>query len=229
MISLRSATGADIEGIATVVREVWRQEILPHVCRAHVEDDSCALWIAMEDGEVAGFASAFLTVVGDSRRWEIDLLAVRRASQGQGLGTRLIRRVSEAGQQLGVSLTRALIRVENVASQRAFENAGFTTDARVHTLFLWPPEPGAAAGPCPGAVALLPVETLTYRGLWIEGLASVPAEAQHRAVETARLRVARENRANAGAVIPVDRASLLAPGPCEDAVMHGEYYWFTGS
>ncbi len=229
MISLRSATGADIEGIATVVREAWKQAILPDVCRAHIEDNTHALWVTTEDGEVAGFASAFLTVVGDSRRWEIDLLAVRRASQGQGLGTHLIGRVSEAGQQLGVSLTRALIRVENVASQRAFEEAGFTTDARVHSLFLWPPQPGAAAHPCPGAVTLLPVDTLTYRGLWIEGLASVPSESQRCVVETARSRVAEENRANAGAVIPVDRASLLAPGLCEDAVMHGEYYWFTGS
>ncbi|MEA3375628.1 MAG: GNAT family N-acetyltransferase [Chloroflexota bacterium] len=229
MISLRSATGADIEGIATVVRDVWKQAILPDVCRAHIEDNTHALWVATEDEEVAGFASAFLTAVADTRRWEIDLLAVRRASQGQGLGTHLIERISEAGQPLGVSLTQALIRVENVASQRAFENAGFTTDARVHRLFLWPPEPGAAAGPCPGAVALLPVDTLTYRGLWIEGLASVPPEAQHRAVAAARSMIAREGHANTGAVIPVDEEHLLSPDLREDAAMHGEYYWFTGS
>ncbi|MFO7741865.1 MAG: GNAT family N-acetyltransferase [Anaerolineae bacterium] len=229
MISLRSATAADIEGIATVVRDVWKQAILPDVCSAQIEDNTRALWVATEDEEVAGFASAFLTAVADTRRWEIDLVAVRRASQGRGLGTRLIRRMCEAGQRHDVSLARALIRVENVASQRAFENAGFTTDARVHRLFLWPPQPGTAPRAHPAAVALLPVDTLTYRGLWIEGLTSVPAEEQHRAIEAARSMIAREVRANTGAVIPVDEEHLLSPDLREDAAMHGKYYWFTGS
>ncbi len=227
MISLRRATGADIEGIATVVREVWKQEILPDVCRAHIEDDTCALWVATQDGEVVGFASALLTVAPDTGRWEIDLLGVRRSNQRQGLGTRLIRHVSEAGQQHGVSLSRALVRVENLASQRVFERAGFTTDGHVHRLFLWSPALGDGAGSRPTPVSLLPVDTLTYRGLWIEGLISVPAEEQRRAVRAARSMVAREGRANTGAVIPVDQEHLLAPDLRHDAEMQGEYCWFT--
>jgi hypothetical protein len=116
--------------------------------------------------------------------------------------------------------------VENVASRRAFENAGFTTDARVHNLFLWPPEPGTAARPYAGRVTLLPVDTLTYRGLWIEDLTSVSAEEQRRAVRAARSIIARDGRLNAGAVIPADRERLLVPDLRNQASMHGEYHWF---
>jgi len=226
MISLRSAEAADVEGIAAIVQDVWEQDVLRAIFRAQIEDDASALWVAAEDGQVAGFVSAFLTVAGDRRRWEIDLIAVRLASQDQGLGTRLIRRACEAGQARTVSLTRALIRVENVPSQKAFENASFATDGRRHGLFVWPPEPGEKTHSYTGPVDLLPVDTLTYRGLWIEGLTSVPAEEQRRAVTAARLIVATQGRLNAGAVIPADEESRLAQDLRDQARLHGEYHWF---
>ncbi|MFW6135500.1 MAG: N-acetyltransferase family protein [Chloroflexota bacterium] len=210
------------------MKDVWEQDVLSDVCSAQIEDDSCALWVAVEDREVAGFVSAFPTTDrAGHRRWEIDLLAVRPASQGEGLGTRLIRRACEAGHRRHISLARALIGVANVPSQRAFESAGFTTDGRVHRLFLWSPVPGDDAHPYADLVSLLPVDTLTYRGLWIEGLASVPAEEQRRAVGAARSMIAREERANTGAVIPVDEEHVLAPDLRHDAAMPGEYCWFT--
>ena len=226
MISLRSAEAADVEGIAAIVQDVWGHDVLRAVCRAQIGDDASALWVAAEDGEIAGFLSAFLTVAGDRRRWEVDLIAVRRASQGQGLGTRLIRRACEVGRLPAASLTRALIRVENVPSQKAFENAGFATDGRRHRLFVWPPEPGEETHSYAGPVDLLPVDTLTYRGLWIEGLTSVPAEKQRHAVKAARSIVFEKGRANAGAVIPADEESRLASDLRDQARMHGEYHWF---
>jgi N-acetylglutamate synthase-like GNAT family acetyltransferase len=226
MISLRRAEAADVEGIATVIRDVWEQDVLETVCRAQIEDDASALWVAAEDGEVAGFVSAFVTVAGvGPRRWEVDLIAVRRASQDRGLGTRLIRHVCKAGHARAISLTRALIQAENGPSQRAFRNAGFTATGRPGRLLLWPPGSGpdnAYTGP----VALLPVDTLTYRGLWLEGLTSVCAEEQRRAVKAARSIVFEENRANAGAVVPVDESHLLAPDLGSQAHVHGEYHWF---
>lgn len=227
MISLRRAEVADVEGIATVVRDVWKQDILRTICRAHIEDDASALWITTEDGAVTGFVSAFLTVADDGRRrWEVDLIAVRAASQGRGLGTRLIRHVCKAGQARAITLTRALIRVENVLSQRAFENAGFTTDGRRHRLLLWPPGTGGERRPYAGPVDLIPVDTLTYRGLWMEELTSVSAQEQRRAVRAARSTVAAEGRLNTGAVIPADEENRLAPDLRDQAHVHGEYLWF---
>jgi len=210
-----------------VIGDVWEQDVLQTVCRAQIEDKASALWVAAEDGEIAGFVSAFVTVAGDGcRRWEVDLIAVRRTSQGRGLGTRLIRRICEAGHARAISLTRALIQAENGPSQRAFQNAGFTAVGRPGRLLLWPPGPRSDTHAYSGPVALLPVDTLTYRGLWLEGLTSVSTEEQRRAVRAARSIVSDENRTNAGAVIPVDESHLLAPDLGNQAHVHGEYHWF---
>jgi GNAT superfamily N-acetyltransferase len=214
-------------GTADVVKDVWEQDVLPDVFKAQIEHDASVLWVAEQKDDVLGFVSAFLTVTGDGRRrWEIDLVAVRTASQGHGLGTRLIERACEAGQPWQASLTRALIRVENVPSQRAFEAAGFTTDGRRHELFLWLPGNEADPRPYAGPVTLLPVDTLTYRGLWIEGLTAAPADEQRHAVRAARSIAARESRANVGTVIPADRERLLAPDLRNQARIHAEYRWF---
>lgn len=216
----------DLDGIANVANDVWKQDILPDICAAYTAGGSSTLWIAEENGGVAGFASAFLTVVADTRRWELDLVAVRRASQRQGLGTRLISRTSQTGQSHAASLTRALVRADNVAGQSAFESAGFTRKPRIHTLHLWPPAIEPHARPYAGPVTLLPVDTLTYRGLWIERLTSVPPGEQHRAVTAARSIVARQDRLNASAVIPVPEEHLLSPDLRIQAQMQGNYYWY---
>lgn len=226
MIHLRPATLTDVDGIASVANDVWSQDVLPDACRAHIEDSTRALWVAAEDGAIAGFASAFLTVVADIRRWEIDLLAVKRANQGRGLGTRLIAHTSRTGRSHAVSLTRALVRADNVAGQRAFQTTGFARDPRLHALLLWPPAIEPAPRPYAGPVTLLPVDTLTYRGLWIEHLTSVPPDEQHRALAAARAIAARDHRLNAGAVIPVHHEHLLSPELRIQARTHGHYHWY---
>lgn len=229
MINLRKAALADISGIAAVVYDVWAQDILPDVCQAQIKDDVCALWVAADGDDVAGFVSAFLTVgSGGVRRWEVDLLAVRRANQGQHLGRKLVLAVCQDAVRHDVSVARAAIRVDNVASQKAFEYAGFAADRRAHELLLWTPKLGDAPDVHPKDVLLLPVDTVTYRGLWIEGLTSagLTAKEQRGAVEEARSAVAREGRLNAGAVIPKDEVHLLPMDLRNQASVHGEYYWF---
>jgi len=230
VITVRRARPADIAGIAGVVREIWDQEILPDVCRAQIEGDASALLVAVEDAPAArivGFVSAFLTKdPGDRRRWEVDLLAVRQDLQGHGLGTRLITQASQEGEATGASSARALIRVENAASQKAFEKAGFATDGSVHRLWLWLPEPGPIPEAPPRRPALLPVATVTYRGVWIEELELASGGRQRAAVRTARAIVARERRRNVGALIPIAEEHLLAPDLRGQAEMHGEYTWY---
>lgn len=228
MIDLCRATLDDVDGIAAVVHDVWEQDILVDVCEAQIQDETCALWVATDGGDVAGFVSAFLTVGrGGVRRWEVDLLAVRRASQGRRLGRKLVAAACQDGARRDVSVARAAIRVDNVASQRAFEHAGFVTDRRVHRLLLW--FPVFRDGPDDvGQVMLLPVDTLTYRGLWIEGLTAegLGQREQQSVLRAARSWVAREGRLNAGAAIPTDEEHLLAADLRDQASVHGEYYWF---
>jgi len=227
VIRVTRAVASDVEGIGAVVHEVWKLEILSDVCRAQIESDASALWVARNGDDVLGFVSAFLTRSrAGRRRWEIDLLAVRPASQGQGLGQRLIRRAWEDGERRGAALARAAIRVENLPSQKAFEKTGFSTDGRIHHLFLWDPQSGAVPHRSPDPVLLVSVETLTYRGLWIEGLERVSWSKQRLAVRTARARVASERRLNTGALVPHGDVAILAPDLRDQAHVQGRYCWF---
>jgi hypothetical protein len=158
----------------------------------------------------------------------VDLLAVRRVSRGRRLGQKLVLAACQDAARHNVSVARAAIRVDNVASQRTFENAGFATDRRVHQLLLWTPRFSDSPDVCPKDVTLLPVDTVTYRGLWIEGLTSagLGAELQRDVVRTARWVAAREERLNTGTLVPADEAHLLAADLRNQASVHGEYYWF---
>ena len=227
MIRLARARRQDVERIEAVVHDVWKQEILPDVCRAQIERDGCSLWVAKEEEDVLGFASAFLTVDGRGfGRWEVDLVAVRPARQGEGVGQRLIAKACEDAERDDVVAARALIRVDNVASQKAFRRAGFATDGKVHHLLLWLPDPNATVTRCPGGVSLIPVDTLTYRGLWIEGLTRVSCAEQRAAVSTARAIIAQEDRLNTGALIPEAREHLLSPDLRNRGELQGRYQWF---
>ncbi|HET91802.1 MAG TPA: GNAT family N-acetyltransferase [Chloroflexi bacterium] len=229
MIHLRRAVPTDEAGIARVAHEVWNQAILPPVCQAQITTPGAALWVAVEGNDVLGFASAFLTVDRrGKRRWEVDLLAVRPVHRGQHLGRRLVACICQAPQARTAALARAAIRVENVASQRAFESVGFATDRQVHELLLWTPQPGADAAHSIEPVTLLPVDTLTYRGLWIEGLTGegITPEGQCQAVRVARSWAARERRLNVGALIPRCELPALAAELQSQASVHGTYYWF---
>jgi N-acetylglutamate synthase-like GNAT family acetyltransferase len=225
---LREATPVDIPGIAAVVDEVWEQEILPDVCEAQIESDTATLWVATEGEDVVGFISAFLTAgQHGKRRWEVDLLAVRFASHGQRLGQKLVETICQDAKARSAHIARAAIRIDNVASQKTFRNAGFATDWEVHKLFLWIP---AVEGPniYSGDITFVPVDTVTYRGLWLEGLTSARASERERrsAVNMARSIIAWEGRLNTGAMIPASQEHRVPFDLREAATVHGKFYWF---
>jgi ribosomal protein S18 acetylase RimI-like enzyme len=232
-VEIRKATAEDVEGIAVVVQEVWKQTIEVDICHSQIEDDACAIWVAAENketaGEVAGFVSAFLTVGKNGvRRWEVDLLAVGAASRGQQLGQKLVEATWRDAQRHCVNIARAAIRADNIASQRTFERAGYTTDGQAHKLLLWSPEYADGKIVYPPNVTLLPVDTVTYRGLWIEGLTAngVSEDEQRQTVAAARTLIAQKGRANTGAMIPAKDEVILADNLRGTAIMHGEYQWW---
>jgi ribosomal protein S18 acetylase RimI-like enzyme len=229
--TLREATPTDIPGIAAVAQEAWEQEILPDVCEAQIASDDASLWVAAEGDDVVGFISAFLTVGQHAkRRWEVDLLAVRFASHGQRLGQRLVEQICKDVRARRAHVARAAIRVDNVASQKTFKNAGFATDWEVHKLFLWTP---AVEGPniYAGGITFIPIDTVTYRGLWLEGLTSSRTSERERrsALSMARSIIAWEGRLNTGAMVPASEEHLVPYDLREMATMHGKFYWFVKS
>jgi hypothetical protein len=140
----------------------------------------------------------------------------------------LIANTYRDGQVRRADLARALIRVDNLPSQRAFSRIGFSSDGEIYQLLIWTPQPGAD-WPCPDQVALLPVDALTYRGLWFEGLDSLSRQDQRRALEVARAVAAAESCDNTGTVFPARQVEHLPSQLRAEADIQEKYVWFNKS
>ena len=225
MSDIRLAQLDDAETVHRILHEAWGESLLFDVFSDHISSPEHQVFVAVEAGEVAGFLSAFL-VPEPMSRWEIDLIIVRATSQGKGIGTSLIEKALTYGSRLGVRSAKASIRIDNYASQRAFSKVGFTTDAQVRSLLLWNPLAWKFTTNVPETVRLIPVDTLTYRGLWIEGVTEpqLPQQAQRDVIRTAQSRIFDEDRLNTGMFIPDDLKGIIAPDLLTTATNHGQYY-----
>jgi ribosomal protein S18 acetylase RimI-like enzyme len=94
-------------------------------------------WLAIVEGEVTGFVTAFPTHTLYGSNWEVDLVAVQPAFQKQGIATELIKAAVEGAGGHGLDKARAVVATDNPASQRAFTKAGFTPDETVCYLLLY--------------------------------------------------------------------------------------------
>ena len=181
--------------------------------------------MAVDGGEIAGFLSAFL-MSNPAPRWEIDLIVVRPTSRGKGIGTSLIEEALTYGSHLKARWAKASICIDNFPSQSAFSKAGFTTNAQGRSLFLWDPLVCKSTPDVPKPVHLIPVDTLTYRGLWIEGFIEphLSLKEQHDVIRVARNCVFHENRLNTGLFIPDSLKQTIAPDLLSEATDFGQYH-----
>ena len=225
MSDIRLARPDDAQAVHLILQETWGESLLFDVFIDHISSPEHQIFVAVNGGEVAGFLSAFL-VPSPVPRCEIDLIIVRFASQGKGIGTSLIEKALTYGSNLGVSGAKASIRIDNYASQRAFSKVGFTTDAQVRSLFLWESLTCKSTANVPETVHLIPVNTLLYRGLWIEGFieSQLSLNEQHNVIREARNRIFHEDRLNTGLFIPDSFKHILAPDLLTAATDFGQYH-----
>ena len=222
MSDVRLARPNDAEAIHRILQETWGESLLFDVFMDHVSSPEHQVFVAVEAGEVAGFLSAFL-MSNPTPRWEIDLIIIRSTSQGKGIGTSLIQEALTYGSHLGVGWAKASIRIDNYASQRAFSKVGFTTDAQMRSLLLWNPLAWKFATNIPETVHLIPVDTLTYRGLWIEGFVE-SQQVQRDVIRMAQSRIFDEDRLNTGMFIPDNLKRIIVPDLLTTATNHGQYH-----
>ncbi len=225
MLDIRLARPDDAQVIHLILQETWEESLLFDVCMDHISSLEHQVFVVMDSGEVAGFLSAFLVPI-PVPRWEIDLILVRSTRRGKGIGTSLIEEALTYGSHLGVHCAAASIRVDNYASQRAFSKAGFVTEAQVRSLFLWNPLDCESATNVPETVHFIPVDTLTYRGLWIDGFieSQLPPKEQHNVIRAARNSIFHEDRLNTGLFIPDSFKHTLAPDLLTSATDFGQYH-----
>ena len=222
---IRLANSDDAQAIHRILQETWGESLLFDVFTAHVSSSDHPVFVAVDGGEIAGFLSAFL-VPNPTPRLEIDLIIVRSKSQGKGIGTSLIAEALAYGSHLGVQWAKASIRIDNYPSQGAFSKTGFVTDAQVRSLFLWEPLDCEFATNIPKTIHLIPVDTLTYRGLWIEGFIepTLPLQEQHNVIRAARNSIFHEDRLNTGLFMPDSFKHTIAPDLLTSATDFGQYH-----
>jgi len=220
----------DAEGLLAVERQTFAESPYKtdEVIHFFTNGEQRA-WLAIVEGEVTGFVTAFPTRTSHGRNWEVDLVAVQPASRGQGIATELIQAAVEGAGEHSLDKARAVVATDNLASQRAFTKAGFTPEEALCHLLLYKargfaPRPldsgavtvrdlalsteeagavlrldeGLTLGPGDvlaltsrkanetlvavrkgegvGFAELLYVETLLYRGVWLESLSTQRAD-----------------------------------------------------
>ncbi len=174
-VALRLGTRDDAVALAALAMAVWPAERFhpAQIARAMAEPGHWTV-VATDGPALVGFAACFTTrTAAGAICWEIDLLAVHPTYQGRGIGRRLVAAGTEAGGASGATAARALVVTDNVASQRAFAAAGFTSNAVSHTLYLTE-HADARALAFAADWHHVPVVTFGYAGCWLEPPAATP-------------------------------------------------------
>ncbi|MCY4571025.1 MAG: GNAT family N-acetyltransferase [Candidatus Poribacteria bacterium] len=225
MLEVRLAYPDDAQPIHLILQETWGDSLLFDVFIDHILSHEHQVFVAVEAGEVTGFLSAFL-IFNRIPRWEIDLVVVCSTSRGKGIGTSLIEEALTYGSHLGAHCAKASIRIDNYASQRAFSKAGFTTDAQGGSVFLWGPLACKSTMDVSETIHFVPVDTLTYRGLWVEGFveSQLSRKEQHNVIRAARNSIFHEDRINTGVFIPDSLKQTIAPDLLTAATDYGQYH-----
>ena len=218
--AIRPAQPAHASLLAALLAGVWPAERADAAQIAYtLAQPGHVAHIAYVAGQPAGFVSCFpTTAADDTPRWEIDLLAVAPPFRRRGLARALVAAALDAGAIAGARLARALTRRENRAVHVVFDQCGFTCDGRLWTLYVGNVRAPRPATLPPGA-HLVPVDTFTYSGRWLEGR-----------VDTAALRVAitlpPAEPDVIGCLLPAEREDLHVAAYELGYSRLGRYYWW---
>lgn len=169
-VEIRQARPNDGSRIAKVKVLVWPDEHIDckHITEA-ILDANHETFVATKKHEVIGFVDSFSTVSRQGvKRWEIDLLAVHPNHRGQRFGEHLVKASVDAGREAQAAIARALIRTENIASQKIFARCGYQKDSTVFNLYVSSNDVKKQKR-LSHNLRVTPVQTFNYRGLWLEG------------------------------------------------------------
>ena len=172
-VHFRRAAPSDAAAIARVAEEAFAETIdaaSPHFSQV-LERGST--FVATIGHDLVGFVDGFLTESPEGEtRYELDLLAVSETVRDRCIGGALVSRaVAEAG-NTSASILRTLVVSRNTPMRRLCQRLGFKRAPRRFALYV--AAPGAIAEPniVVHQAHLITVTTLTYSGIWLEGILS---------------------------------------------------------
>lgn len=220
-IQIRPATADDAPAMAMISRASLSAEMDEARLRHLLLVKRGFTLVAVSSDRVVGFADCFLTVSqNDDIRLELDLLAVHPQARGRGIGRELIHAGIEQAKRLDVSILRALVAADNTAMQGLCAALELQPSQDNSALFVTSPRPTSPHQNNANST-LIPVETLTYDGIWIEGDISQPA------IDNALFIAHARKFTTVGAVIPSQDAAAEALFQANHFACLGKYDWWT--
>lgn len=207
-ITIRPAIVQDAPSIAEIIKLAFGEDASSQQIQTCIEQKSFWTYVSVSDNIVTGFVFGFMTTSIDGKqRRELDLLAVHPDYQGQGIGKKLIEHFTE--DKTEADCIRALIAVGNTRMEKALTRLGYSTDNQVCGLYISsqsiPKIDVEACYSTPEKSAsidshLIPVVTMTYNGIWLEG------KITKQAIE-ATLGSKKQENDIVGAVVPISAES----------------------
>ena len=224
---IRRATPRDAAAIAAIIMEAFGDRIeadAAHIAQVLNQHDN---FIAECGDRVVGFVGNFVTRSASGRlRYELDLLAVALDARGGGIGAQLVDASIDAALSANAHVVRTLVASRNSAMQRLCRTRRFTRDPIRYVLYVAGAQVWRGAAERQGTVDaseahLIPVETLTYSGIWLEGRISQSS------IDEANRRAYGRGMSRIGAVLPRNdeaAAQLLAANRFDRV---DDYDWWT--
>lgn len=228
-IIFKSPTKEEFKQVESVFIDVWNQNLLEDVFIKHINSEEHSIICAYMNKEIVGVVSSFLSISGaQERRWEVDLVVVKKKCQGLGIGARLVQETLKKAKEHSVEFARAVVRVDNIASQNIFRKSQFKTDNITYSLQLWEPNQIEYKPMKIENITYLPMDTLGYKGLWIENLFNNNLNKNNfeQAIHYAQQKAFLENRQNTGALISQKNINKIPKSILDLSKCQGEYNWW---
>lgn len=218
---IRRAKPEDADAIAMLAADALATPIDAESARLRRLLGDGLTFAAALDEALVGFADSFITVDRNGRRrFELDLLAVAPHIRGRGLGGRLVAASLAAASASDSRLIRALVRADNRPMRQLCRRHGFAQAPGNCELFVAAPRPVVWRRWHHNA-RLIPVETLSYSGIWLEG------ELNQDAIDNGHWTASQKEMTIIGALIPAGTYAVAELLQANDFECIGEYNWWT--
>ena len=169
-VRVRRASPADAAAIAAIAEECFGEAFDRDRIRRLLQSGRNYTLLALDAQGIRAFADNFITVsVTGERRLELDLLAVQAKARGMGIGRRLIAESILLARTLDATLLRSLVKSENQVMRGLCGSCEFAPSQESYGLYVASPALGSSVPLDATGSHLVPVETLAYKGIWIEG------------------------------------------------------------